>query len=75
MLYFSILVPLPAECSESVPSCNVSFAYTLTKIQVFRNYLIRILFPAAYKIFARILFGTFSLPFPLPRSISGLLLP
>ena len=32
MLYFSILVPLLAECSESVPSCNVSFAYAFTKI-------------------------------------------
>ena len=31
MLYFSILVPLPAECSGSVPSCNVSFAYAFTK--------------------------------------------
>ena len=35
MLYFSILVPLPAECSESVPSCNVSFAYTLEKFKCF----------------------------------------
>ena len=41
MLYFSILVPLPAECSESVPSCNVSFAYTFVKISAFRNYLKR----------------------------------
>ena len=39
MLYFSILVPLPAECSESVPSCNVSFAYAFTKVQVFHNYI------------------------------------
>ena len=41
MLYFSILVPLPAECSESVPSCNVSFAYTFQKFKCFAiTYLI-----------------------------------
>ena len=28
-----------AECSESVPSCNVSFAYAFTKVQVFHNYI------------------------------------
>ena len=33
------MYPLPAECSESMPSCNVSFAYILTKILMFCNYL------------------------------------
>ncbi len=28
-----------AECSESVTSCNVSFAYAFTKVQVFHNYI------------------------------------
>ena len=27
-----LMYPIPAECSESVPSCIVSFAYTLIKI-------------------------------------------
>ncbi len=31
MLYFSILVPLPAECSESVPSCHCIICIYLYK--------------------------------------------
>ncbi len=35
MLYFGILVPLPAECSESVPSCHCLICiYTYKKSSV-----------------------------------------